>query len=461
MGTSRRVLQVVSGVVVCAASIAGLLWLAGDPWWARGWVCLGLMVVLHGASGLYLWRQSPETLRRRARASPGIAVEGRSPRRRDGVRPRVAKWFVPLVLGCVVCAQAGMDNIDDLLEPIRAKHGLPALSAAVVKDGDTVAAGAVGYRKDGSASRALVDDKFHIGSCTKSMTATLAAMLVAEGTLSWDTTLAEVFPGLKDSMHADYRAVTLEQLLSHRGGMPADLSKDGLWGKIWQNSRTMTPTEQRLFLAKKVVEWEPETAPGERHVYSNAGYAVAGAMIETVTGESWESLMKRRIFAPLKMASAGFGPPATPGQVDQPWGHIGQGEGLTPIPPGPGADNPPAIGPGGTAHCSITDFAKFAAFHLRGARGKDPLLPKASFDKLHTAIPGQDYALGWVVTDREWGDGAVLTHGGSNTMFYAVIWLAPKKGFAVVVACNAGGKTAEAACDQAAWALIQSNLLNL
>ncbi len=82
-----------------------------------------------------------------------------------------------------------------------------------------------------------------------------------------------------------------------------------------------------------------------------------------------------------------------------------------------------------------------------------------TFRKLHTPFASDsEYALGWVATERSWGGGTVLTHAGSNTMFYAVIWIAPEKNFAVVVCTNAGGDTAEKATDTTASALIRQYL---
>ena len=67
--------------------------------------------------------------------------------------------------------------------------------------------------------------------------------------------------------------------------------------------------------------------------------------------------------------------------------------------------------------------------------------------------------MGWIVAERDWGSGTVLNHAGSNTMWYAVTWIAPKKDFAVLVACNQGGDEAEKACDEASSLLIQEFLL--
>lgn len=76
------------------------------------------------------------------------------------------------------------------LEPLRASGKLPALAAAVIIDGHLAAIGAVGVRQLGSPTLVNVHDRFHLGSDTKAMTATLAAMLVEEGRIKWQTTVS-------------------------------------------------------------------------------------------------------------------------------------------------------------------------------------------------------------------------------------------------------------------------------
>src|SRR5215510_9039420 len=96
----------------------------------------------------------------------------------------------------VGAAPAGSSAADStsVIEAIRKKHELPALAIMVVKDGKICDRAATGVRKFGNPARVTTNDVFHIGSCTKSMTATLAAILIEEGKLRWDLTLAEVFP---------------------------------------------------------------------------------------------------------------------------------------------------------------------------------------------------------------------------------------------------------------------------
>jgi CubicO group peptidase (beta-lactamase class C family) len=190
----------------------------------------------------------------------------------------------------------------------------------------------------------------------------------------------------------------------------------------------------------------PEAAPGTKFIYSNQGYAIAGAMLEKVTDTTWEKLICERLFKALHMSSAGFGPPGTRGMVDQPWGHHKVGDAIVAVQ----EDNPPAIGPAGTVHCSLSDLAKYAELHLRGETS-GVLLKPATFRKLHTPAPGEDYAGGWGCYPRPWATGLALTHSGSNTMWYVVMWFAPARDFAVIVATNTGaGDTAKGRDDVAA-----------
>jgi len=332
------------------------------------------------------------------------------------------------------------------LETLRQRHDLPALAVVVVKNGKICDRAAVGVRKAGDPTSVTPEDEFHIGSCTKSMTATLAARLIEEGKLRWNTTLAEVFPELKSKMDRQYEAVTLEQLLTHRGGCPGE-PPAAAWSRAWQQRGT--PTQQRYEFIQAVLALPPQAAPGTEFIYSNQGYAVAGAMLERITGKPWETLMTEKLFRPLGMKSAGFGVPGTSGRVDQPWGHVREGGTLRPVQ----KDNPPAIGPGGTVHCSLDDLARYLMTHLQRGQGGGLLKP-GTFRRLHTPPSGQDYACGWVSVDRPWAGGKALTHAGSNTMWYLVLWLAPEKNFAVAVATNVAGSGAEKGCDEVAAAMI-------
>ncbi|MFN0059916.1 MAG: serine hydrolase domain-containing protein [Planctomycetota bacterium] len=347
--------------------------------------------------------------------------------------------------------QKSPEDVAPLLKDLVAKHKVPGLVALVLKNNDVVGLGAAGVRAVGHDAPITVTDKFHLGSCTKAMTATLCARLVERDKLKWNSTLADVFPDFRDSMHADFRGVTLEQLLSHRSGLPGHANRDDLWSRLWAHKGSTR--EGRRLALESLLKHPPESAPGTQFIYSNMGYMLAGHMAEQVTDKSWEELMRELIFKPLKMASADFGAPGTAGKFDEPCGHKTDGKCVE---PGPAADNPPSLGPAGTVHARMEDWARFVALHLRGARGDaPPLLRTETFARLHAPLGAdKNYALGWSTTEREWAQGPVLTHSGSNTMWFCVVWIAPKRDFAVLIACNQGGGSAERACDDAAGALI-------
>jgi len=96
-------------------------------------------------------------------------------------------------------------SLDSMLEPYLTRYDLPAVAAAVIKDGKVVSAGAVGTRKAGIKIPVTIDDRFHLGSDTKAMTALLAAMLIEEGNLRWDTTPADIFPEIAEKMDPGFR----------------------------------------------------------------------------------------------------------------------------------------------------------------------------------------------------------------------------------------------------------------
>lgn len=350
---------------------------------------------------------------------------------------------IPVLAGQNITA---LKKVDDLLGPIRQKHRVAALAGAIVTGRGLEAIGAVGVRKAGTDLAVAMEDLWHIGSDTKAMTAALIGRLVEQGKLKWETTIEEAFPDLAPSWASAFKEITILHLLSHRAGLPANL----LWGLL---PRAGTIREQRLAALKSAAVLKPLSEPGAKYLYSNLGYVIAGAIAEKAAEASWEELMKNMIFEPLGMKSAGFGGVGTPGQIDQPWGHTADGRPVEGN--GPDMDNPPVMGPAGRVHCSLGEWALFIADQLRGARGEKALLKPESYQKLHTPPFGGDYAPGWRVVERDWGDGSGLTHAGSNTMNYAVAWLAPRRDFAVLVVTNQGGEAAGKACDEAASALIR------
>lgn len=364
----------------------------------------------------------------------------------------VSATFV--VFASLALAQEPQD-VSKLLAPLVEKHKVPALAVAVIEGDRLTKVGATGIRARGSEAKVGLDDVWHLGSCTKAMTATLCARLVEQGKLKWDSKVGDVLADQAEQIHADLRGVTLEQLLSHRAGLPT-IPPLPLWLKLVGHEGSRDARE--MLLSNGWLKAKPASPPGSKWEYSNAGFMLAGLMAERAADKDWEALIREQLFEPLGMKTAGFGAPGSADQVDQPRGHNAFGFAMK---PGKGADNPRGLGPAGTVHCSLRDWSKFIALHLQGARGECRLLTAESFQRLHSPQPIDDkagYALGWVVSQREWADGSVLMHNGSNTMWFSVVWIAPKRGFAVMAVTNLGGKDGTLATDAAASLLIEQQV---
>jgi len=325
-----------------------------------------------------------------------------------------------------------------ILERIRAKRKLPGLAAALAHGDKVVASGVTGVRRQGSADKIERDDRFHIASCTKSMTATLAAIAVHKGQLKWTTSIADALPALAEKALPEYRAATLEQLLAHEAKMPAYTQISPQRDERMKALKG-TPTDQRLaFLAEVLGTERPNYGSGAA-AYSNVGYAAAGAMVERAAGAPWEELLRREIGRPLAMKSLGFGYPATAETPNQPRGHSESGGRVVELPLDESRQLAVCLWPAGAAHCSIGDLALYAADHLNGLRDRRAMLPQAMYQRLHRPLGGGDdgFTLGWGVRpDKRWG----VTHfgAGSGGWFFARIEIVPDHDAAVVAASNSG-----------------------
>lgn len=325
-------------------------------------------------------------------------------------------------------------DLSDLVKRVRQDAQVPALAVAVVCGGKIIDKTVNGVRRTDRLDRVQIDDRFHLASCTKSWTATMIAKLVENGDMRWDMTIGEVLGDV--SMRAEYESVTVEQLLQMRGGVPS-LPTGGEFSGGFPSIGARSPLEARTALVRQVLTEQP-VAIG-KYAYSNAGYVVAGYMAERAAKRSWEELMRTLVFEPLELQSTGIGWPATEDRPNQPYGHLGtppnvrvseRGESIV-----EGDVN--YIGPAGNVHCSMEDFARFAAFHLQGLRGHDGLLKAATVRRLHTPPQGidSDYACGWHVGKTDEGE-SMHWHGGGSGIFVAHITLYPDSDLAIVMATN-------------------------
>jgi CubicO group peptidase (beta-lactamase class C family) len=308
-----------------------------------------------------------------------------------------------------------------------------------------------------------MNSRFHIGSITKSMTALLIAILTAENKLSYDMTLEQALPEIP--MLDEYRHVTLHNLLLNQAGIIAfqqmDFEDPKIVAKLWEDipAQWPDPTKQREQVAKLALSLKPIANPGEKAVYSNVGWAIAGLIAEKAAGQSYETLLQQRIFEPLGMNTARVGGwPASEGEPSQPRGHYGSfltKEAIKPQPLNDAYTFPAWMNPSGGVHCSIIDFSLYAQENLIGLQGRGKLLSLEGYQTIHsvqlTAKLCEMYVnnnkktkvtmgYGWVVIPEE---GSLLSVAdGSGGTFYARVIVFPplNAAFAGFTNCGDGYK---------------------
>lgn len=326
-------------------------------------------------------------------------------------------------------SHTAQQKLSEIVQQVVDQHELPGMMGAIVRDGKLIARAAHGVRNlDHPDIPWAVDDKGHLGSCSKAFTATLAGLLVESGAMAWDDTIAGRVPQMADKIDPAFHEITLWQLLTHTGGVQPN-------GKYWTAGGIGTPENRRQIVTAGLETRDDHLNTGE-YLYSNLGYVVAAVMMESATEKSWEELIQQKIFAPLELTNAGFGPPSTEDQVDQPWGHVERDGTLVPT----RHDNPPSMGPAGTIHASLNDWAKFVSIHMDSRYMKRGLMTEKTRRFLHTPPGTSDsnarrYAGGWIVVDLPQG-GYELQHQGSNTYWLATAIVQPDNGVAILLVSN-------------------------
>jgi CubicO group peptidase (beta-lactamase class C family) len=270
-------------------------------------------------------------------------------------------------------------------------------------------------------------DQWHLGSVTKSMTATLVARLIDAGALNWHSTIKEILAAQSADMRPEYRDVTVLHLLSHHGGLPRDSEGE---------FKASDLRASRLAYVHDALRQPPSAPLGTQMIYSNADYVVIAAMVESLTGKTWERLIADEVFAPLRLTSAGLGPPGSPGHCDQPLGHEPSATGLRAT----RSDIPAVMAPAGRVHMNLSDLLTYLQAHRDMPT---QFLSRDSWAALHTPPFGGDYALGWSV-----GPKGALSHGGTNSKWKSEVLVDAASGLACASVANVLNNNTQSALRQ-------------
>lgn len=333
-------------------------------------------------------------------------------------------------------------DFDDLAErwqarlpELAAAHDVPGATLGVLRlaTGDRprqqfVAAAGVLNIDTGLACTA--DSVFQIGSMTKVWTATVVMRLVEEGRLDLDAPLADALPGLKLPDRLAARA-TIRHLLTHTSGMDGDLFTD--------TGRGDDCVERYVELLADAGINHPL---GATFSYCNAGYILAGRIIEHATGQTWDAAIRAHIVEPLELTKT-FTLPEECMLGRFAVGHVGENGEKPHVAPVWGL--PRSLGAAGLITCTAADALAFAAMHLGG--GAPVLAPSTvtAMQEHQVDVPdpytlGESWGLGWI--RFSWDGRHVVGHDGNTIGQAAYLRMVPELGLAVTLLTN-GGESAD------------------
>ena len=321
------------------------------------------------------------------------------------------------------------------------KTNLPAVSVAVVKDGQIVYSKGFGLRNRAYGLRATPDTLYAIGSVTKSFTALSIMQLLNEGKLSLEDSVSKYAPLELKSMG---EPVKIWHLLTHSSGIPALAYAEALIRYVTGAGGKWIPmaTYEELFAFMQEAEKWAITKPGERWFYLNEGYLLLGYIIEKVSGMNYQGYVKKNILEPLDMKRTFFGRERLEKDADTAVPYIITEEGeqkesvyvysLT-------AD--------GGLISNVIDLAHYIIMYLnRGEYNGKRLLPPhliEEMEKPRVKLPvqvfgGEAYAYGLMTIPNFLGY-KLVGHGGSVLTATAYMGYVPERKIGIALLANGSG----------------------
>lgn len=339
------------------------------------------------------------------------------------------------------------------VEALRQKVGAPGVSIAIIENGETTLSRGWGVRKLGEKAPVDAATLFQTGSTGKAMTAAALAILVDEGKIGWDDPVIKHIPWFR--MHDAWvtREITIRDLLVHRSGL--GLGQGDLMFVPRTNLIRRETVERVAFL-------KPKTSFRYSYAYDNILYAVAGQLIEEVTGQTWEVFMRDRVLRAGGMKHATSDSNDRFRIANRSWPHARLSGPLRGLGDQEALDERDELGrngaPAGGLAMSADDMAAWLKIQLaHGALpgGKALFSPEQAEemwtpvtpmpitelpDELKPAQPtNQAYALGWQVQDYRGHQ--IISHGGGVFGSITRVVMIPGKdvGFAIMLNSEESG----------------------
>lgn len=327
-------------------------------------------------------------------------------------------------------ARPRYDSLQVAIQGEAARWNVPGIAAGILRNGETE------IRVTGATSLETgfpVTEKtlFQIGSISKVFTATLVMKLVEQGKLDLERPVTTWVPDLPLADKEALKVITLQHLLSHTSGFEGDRFTDyGRGDDSLSTSIAAFDTLRQWFV------------PGSLWSYNNAGFYLAGAIIEEVTGKTFETVMEEEIFKPLKLERTVLLP-----EYAMTYAHA-VGHDINERDNGPEIVRPFTysrhIAAAGAIISCASDMLRFAQMHLNdGELEGERIISAASAQQMREFVTksdnsgdilGHSYGTGWA--RWEYGDTLSVGHGGAIAGFRAQLWLVPDKQWAMVVLTN-------------------------
>lgn len=349
-----------------------------------------------------------------------------------------AKYIFTLLI-IVVCCQASIcqtHSLNRIANQYLEEYKIPGLAISVVKP-DTIYCGVAGYKKCGSSEKIDLQSKFQLASNTKAITATIAALLVEQNLIQWDTELTDVIHELKQHINPAYRDITLEQLLSNRANIQAFETDDSPeWKGIPKSIKSSK--NSKLEFAKYALHLDPVVNKNKNHSYSNGGFIIAALLLERASGKTWNEL--------IKLYNNEYGVDAFVGFPNQEsssatYGHKKKFGKFKSISAKDEYQFNFEFSAAGNLSMNIEDLSLVMTNHLDGLLGQDNILTAKTYEKLHFGF--DKYALGWYNGNIGESEQKFSYHGGSLETFSSAIIISADREIAVIILVNANDKKTE------------------
>lgn len=317
--------------------------------------------------------------------------------------------------------KSAWESLCRLMESSLMKHKVPGSVMGILQNGEVQIAG-FGVTNRDHPLEVTQDTLFQIGSITKTFTGTLIMMLVEQGIIDLDNTVCSYIPGFKVMDEEASNRVTIRQLLTHTSGWFGDFFIDTGKGEdaITRYIEAMAELEQLAPL-------------GEVWSYNNAGFSLAGRVIEVITEKPYEKVLQEMILDPLGLENTFF----NPGDLITYRFSVGHLEGKVARP----WPLPRSLYPAGGITCSIRDLLTYAQFHMGEGVTKDGerLLSKDSLMRMQMpqvrVWKDEHWGLSWSVNDTY--KSRLVSHMGGTMGQVSQLTLVPEENFAVAVLTNA------------------------